>query len=238
MLASGAAAVQWCQLSRTRYSFATPPVWRAFLYADGSGREIEGLAGTSAWAWDINDQGDIVGETGEHRGPRRGFVLASGKVTRVGTLGGESSAVYALNNRGDFAGSSSIAGEAATHGFVSLAGAVWIIHPLGGTACYPKDINERGDVVGESTLRPEDPGTGGFLVRDGQLWPLPLSTALALNDRGDIVGAASAGVTFFSCVGRPPTPPSALRLGMRSARTLRFGLRSQSLPSTSGTTFR
>src|SRR5574341_1418138 len=137
------------------------------------------------------------------------------RITDLGTPGGnQGSFAYAINNRGQVVGSSAETMEMPSHALLWRNGHMRDLGTFGGTTSVAKAINDRGEVVGDSAgaewsihavlwRRGEIVGGSGttqemvsdaFLWRNGRMRDLGTpsgtfgSTALAINNRGDIVG--------------------------------------------------
>lgn len=145
------------------------------------------LPGSTAWGWDINDAGVVVGIAQFDQGRRRAVVATGAAMVDLGLLpgadpGGNSEAM-AINAAGQIVGSSS-AGSADRHAVLWEPSGV--IRDLGGSSSYAIDINASGLVIG---------GSGGHAV----LWTpsgvmqdlteqLGFTGVVAINDAGQIVG--------------------------------------------------
>jgi probable HAF family extracellular repeat protein len=151
---------------------------RAFLWDERNGMQDLGtLGGPDAWAWSINEHGQVAGlsYTNSTPNPASGFptldpfLLHKGQMQDLGSLGGVVGFVGALNNRGEVIGGSS---TAASPG-----------------ACY---------VPSHQSLEFGDPNCHPFLWDGRTLIDLNTSTAGGspqtsdgINDAGEIVGAAT-----------------------------------------------
>lgn len=131
-------------------------------------------------AVDVNESGQVVGGGS--------WIWQDGTRTQLGTLGGPRSSVLAINDRGQVIGGSTTAKPVEGHGFLWQSGRMIDVHPV-----RPRAINNRGQIVGSGTV------TGGrehaLLWQNGKVTDLgtlggPTSIALAINDRGQIVGNA------------------------------------------------
>ena len=137
------------------------------------------------------------------------------KVTDLGTLGGPLTIAFGINNAGRVGGTVAVPnGE--THAF--LSGAKGMIHDLGtlgGPNAQASGPNGRDDLPVISEISTPDPlkedfcGFGDHLICLGALWSgvmKPLRTlggnnamALALNNRGQVIGVAENGTHDPTC---------------------------------------
>ena len=161
---------------------------RSYLWKDGAYAE---LPVDSAVA--INKFESVVGTyspfgvAGTHA-----YLLSNGVFHDLGTLGGRHSRAISLNDRGAVVGASSIPGELGEHAFLYEDGAMKDLGTLGGSQSVAHDVNNRGVVVGASFLA--DGRLAPFVYDGSAMRALPLtahfSEAVAINDRGAIVGRA------------------------------------------------
>jgi probable HAF family extracellular repeat protein len=164
-------------------------------------RDLGTLGGTSSWAYGINDQGEIVGESDTATGLRQAFVVRAGEMISLGTLAGMSSGAYGINNLGDVVGASALPGGQSVQAVLWHDGEPRLLGTLGANS-YALSVNDRGEVVGESELVPGH--KVAFLWRDGQMISLgelhdgqgtgQQSSASSINNRGQIVGSSPAGL--------------------------------------------
>jgi probable HAF family extracellular repeat protein len=150
---------------------------RAFLWDEKNGMQDLGtLGGNDAWAWGINERGQIAGTsyTNSAPNPSSGFPTLDpffwdkGRMQDIGSLGGVVGFVGALNKRGQVIGGSSTASNPG--------------------ACY---------VPSRQSLEFGDPNCHPFLWDNGVLTDLNTSSAGGMpissdgmNDLGEVVGAA------------------------------------------------
>lgn len=178
---------------------------RAFLYSNGVLEQIGTLEGNAitldynSHGADINNAGQIVGQS--NVGPLTNkrsvaFSYAHGTMTNLGTLPGhDTSGALALNDAGQIVGYSRTR-TGPSHAFFYSRGSMIDIGAIGGVASsVAYDINNRGQVVGgsfENNL--------AFLYANGNFIDLnslsevqtsgwKLTSAIGINDRGQIIGA-------------------------------------------------
>lgn len=193
----------WANTAEERtHAFITSP--------DGlSMRDLGTLGGTYSRAFDINNAGQVVGESEVPEGfyRRRAFIGGSDAegMRNLGTLGGDplwdTSSANAINEAGQVVGASTTA-DGSFHAFITAPDGMGMrdLGTLGGEGgdTYASDINETGQVVGyanrDGMYRAFITGPDGMDMRDlGSLGdPGTLggdeSWASAINDAGRVVG--------------------------------------------------
>jgi probable HAF family extracellular repeat protein len=175
---------------------------RAFLWQNGTMKDLGALAGNLSCAFAINDQGHIVGFTNAQEGDKlptgeivvgiHPFLWKSGKMTDIQHSKPDqvSWSAYAVNNRGQVAGTATIQ-FGGTHAVIWQNGK---FTDLGGEQATAFAINDSGQVAGEARW-PDGQAQRAFLaspgrpMRDlGALGTAVMSTALGINNKGEVVG--------------------------------------------------
>lgn len=156
--------------------------------------DIGTLGGNYTTAYDINDKGQVTGESHTANAESRAFLYANGIMKDLGTLGGSQSWGVALNNAGQVTGDS-INAEGEVHAFLYTSGLMTDLGTLGGTYSSAAAINNRGQVAGVST-----PIAGEYiyhafryseangLMEDLDTFGTEYSVATAMNDAGEVSG--------------------------------------------------
>jgi probable HAF family extracellular repeat protein len=174
-----------------------------FLWEDGEMIDIGTLTGPDgdfSGASDINDSGQVVGQSSNQDGNYVAFVWQDGTMQELPGLSEDNYNSYAkaINNNGVAVGASSSTSNcpvdvACMHAVRWQDGQVQDLGTLGGNSSLALDVNERGDIVGYS-----DTAEGtihAFLWTSGQLIDLgpepetEYSTAEIVNNRGQILGS-------------------------------------------------
>ncbi len=155
----------------------------AFVWENGTMRDLRGPSGDGTWAWDINEAGQIVGERGNEF-TRQGLLWDKGTFMDVGS----STSALAINDRGQ------IVGLAAGHAVLWEDGTTKDLGTLGGPYSEANAINDKGQVVGVSTYS-DNWDLHAFLWQDGVMSDLGTlggeeSYARDINDVGQIVGSS------------------------------------------------
>lgn len=132
----------------------------------------------------INESGVVVGAAAAANGTTRAFVYANGTVIPLGDASAPSAAL-SINDRGDIVGRSN--GTA----FLYANGAMRDLGTLGGNNGGARDINDHGVIVGMASNATGQPAS--FIYRDAMTTlpgPGTGSSAIAINDRGQVVGSS------------------------------------------------
>jgi probable HAF family extracellular repeat protein len=159
-------------------------------------RDLGTLGGHYSFAEAINDRGQVIGaSTTEERedSPLHAFMWENGNMTDLGTLGGDFSTASAINDHGRVVGLST--GPDGRRAFLWENGHLSELGAPGRRffVLSVSDINEQGQSVGEIA---SEFGFGrAYLWQDGAVIPLGRrqSAAVAINERGQIVGWSNTG---------------------------------------------
>jgi probable HAF family extracellular repeat protein len=208
------------------------PTVDPFFFRNGKMYDVGTLGGTFGQPTSMNDRGDVAGVSNlAGDSTAHPFLWSGGTLKDLGTLGGLNGTVNWINNAGDAVGKADLPGSLPqNHDAVLWSdGAVTDLGKLHGDSCANAYyINDHKQVVGTSenaTLCAIPTGEHAFLwERDtgmidlNTLIPanssLQLVFAMAINDRGEIVGeGAPAGCTHLVFCGHAyvlvPCTPSA-----------------------------
>jgi len=174
----------------------------AFLYRDGDMTDLGPPVGGNSTAYGVNSAGIVVGEVnfGGYSGGSRAFRFENGTMLDLGRFGGESAAAVAINTDGVITGYYNERTDVAVYkyAFVYSNGATTPIGTFGGDESVAYDINDNGVVVGYAYTAMNQ-RAHAFRYSNGSLEDLGTlpgdlhSTALGINNLGQIVGAAEYG---------------------------------------------
>ena len=157
------------------------------------------LGGPRTFAYDINEQGQVVGysETSEKGGefPAHAVIWSGGTITDLGTLGGQRSYAYSINQQGLVAGYSYTSDA---NGGAFLAGKSITMNNLGtlpgGSLSKAYGINKDGQITGFSEISMNGWIVDhAFLSKDGAMQDIGTLGGLysygrGINDSGQVVG--------------------------------------------------
>ena len=171
-------------------------------------QDLGTLGGPDAWAYFVNERGQIAGWSFTNSTPNSATGIptqdpflwtADDGMTDLGTLGGTLGFPTALNNRGEVVGQSNLAGDLTFHPFVwTKSGRMQDLGTLGGDTGITNWINDGGDIVGKADLpgllSPQDHHpvlwTHGVMIDLGTLPEDSSGNAYYVNSRGQVVGTS------------------------------------------------
>jgi probable HAF family extracellular repeat protein len=189
------------------------PVALAVAWIHGRIHNLGTLGGTSSFAFDIDNRGEIVGFAlnkipfpasawGNSGTEERAVIWRNGKIHDLGTLGGAAAYAFLINERGQVAGQSLTNSKInPATGMPTAAPFLWQrgrhminLGTLGGTNGAANALNDRGQVAGNSDLI-GDSTYRAFVWGKGKLRDLGTlggasSNAFWMNNAGHIVGVA------------------------------------------------
>ena len=184
----------------------------AVMWKNGQITNLGTLGGNESVAWAVNSSDQVTGcaanavpDDGSLFGwgtQTRAFLYQNGAMQDLGTLGGTDACGTLLNDAGQVTGFS-YTDSFAVDVFLWTKGNMQDIGGLGGTFGFPNYINSKGQVAGESNLAGDSISHGffwdGAVMHDiGSLssgFHANSSTAIAMNDAGDVVGESLASST-------------------------------------------
>ena len=205
----------------------------AFLWTNGTMRDLGNFGGTCTFAADLNDRGQVVGGSflaGDQAS--HPFLWDGAQLIDLGTFGGDLGEAIAINEPGDSVGFATYPGNEVVHAALWRQGRLTDLGTLDGDALSVAfDINKQGQVIGVSV----PPGgefdngraflwqAGGPIIDLNSLIPpgssLRLTQPETINNRGEIAGVgldAGGNQHAFllipcdgSCVGGPAGSPGA-----------------------------
>jgi len=135
-------------------NYNLPLTTGSFLWEDGKGMlDLGGLGGTCTIATDLNDRGQVVGQswlTGDATQHAFRWDREHGLID-LGTLGGDFSSAQAINNTGQVVGGSYMAGNVQADAVLWKGSTMLDLGTVDTDACsYAFAINELAQVVGDS----------------------------------------------------------------------------------------
>jgi probable HAF family extracellular repeat protein len=155
-----------------------------------------GTLGGASIARDINDSGQVVGQSLNASGQNRAFLWDDGRMTDLGTLGGPASFARGIDDTGRVVGFSRNANNQ-TRAFLARNGNMTTLGTLTGfSSSEAWHINDSGVAVGRS-FNSTSQGRA-VLWENGQIKDLgaslktPYSEAWGINNRGQVVGEAGS----------------------------------------------
>jgi len=166
-----------------------------FVWTDGDAIDLGTVGeGQTSWAYDINERGQVVGQSGGHA-----VLWEHGAVTDL-QIPGVGSSAQGINNAGQIVGWFQPDAESRYRAFLWDNGQVRDLGSLGGDGANASEVSERGQVVGTSDTA--DGVDHPFLWDNGILLDLWVdkpqwSYASDVNDRGQVVGGGPGGAFIW-----------------------------------------
>jgi probable HAF family extracellular repeat protein len=165
------------------------------------------LGGLKTFAYDINEQGEVVGESqlagsgDKYNIPIHAFIWSEGKMADLGTLGGQRSYAYSINQAGQVVGYSYTLDGSNGGAFLWAEGMVMknLGTLPGGSLSKAYGINKDGQITGFSdTSSNGETFDHAFLLKDGVMSDIGTlgglySYGMGINNSGQIVGYSEKG---------------------------------------------
>lgn len=176
---------------------AHPAVAQKYTIAD-----LGTLGGSKTFAYDINEQGEVVGESqlagsgSKYDIPIHAFIWSGGKIADLGTLGGRRSYAYSINQAGQVVGYSYTLDNSNGGAFLWPEGTVMknLGALPGGSVSMAYGISKDGQITGFSdTLSNAGVFDHAFLWKEGVMVDIGTlgglySYGMGINSSGQVVG--------------------------------------------------
>jgi len=173
----------------------------AFLWQNGSMKDLGNFGGTCTFPTDLNDQGQVVGiSTVSGDQFQHAFLWNHGSLNDLpNAIGGNNGAAVALNNAGDVVGWASLPGDQDIQAALWRNNTMTDLGTVGGDPCSVGfSINATKQVIGVSVPACDFSQSRAFLWEDGSIVDLNtlipphsklyLTSPATINDQGEIAG--------------------------------------------------
>jgi probable HAF family extracellular repeat protein len=126
--------------------------------------DLGNLGGTTAWAWRINERGQVIGQGTTASGSTHAFVWTAERgIIDIGTFAGATGSIaWGLNDAGTVVGEIDLPSGHVRAFLWTASGGMRDLGSLGGDDALAQGVNDKGEVVGYSTLAGEGV-THGFV---------------------------------------------------------------------------
>lgn len=181
------------RIRRFAFLFVAAALALPSLAAAGPLYSVTVVAGAGSAANDLNNFGQVVGRVASGDATHA-FLFSNGKLADLGALGGQYGYASSINDRGQVVGNADV-GDGFLRGFIYNAGTMSALPGAG--AVQAAGINNAGMVAGSMTDSPTTTPQHAFIYANGSYTDLGTfpygdsSYATAINNRGDVVGAAT-----------------------------------------------
>jgi probable HAF family extracellular repeat protein len=176
--------------------------------ADGTRVSLGGINGLGTFAAAINNAGHITGNAWVVAVQEyHAFIWADGVMNDLGAMNGSSTIGWSINMSDEVVGTATT--TTALRAFRYADSKYTDLGSLGGASSGAGSINDAGQIVGWSTLAGEEPQQQrAFLYFYEKMYdlndmieplPVPLTFAMKINNRGQILAMACATTTNDGC---------------------------------------
>ena len=168
--------------------FDATDVAHAFVFNGRNSIDIGTLGGKASYGRDVNDFGDVVGNSNDPQGFSRAFLFVFGTMQDLGTLGGLTSEATGVNNAAQVVGRSDDK-DGFVRAFLYENGQMRSLGTLGGDWSQASAINENGAVAGASTIANGE--RHAFIYSGGAMADVSgvaVDSVSGINDANDVIG--------------------------------------------------
>jgi probable HAF family extracellular repeat protein len=186
----------------TGYSyFDATDVAHAFSFNGSSTHDIGTLGGKTSYGKDVNDYGEVVGNSDNAQGFVRAFQWSPYGMKDLGTLGGLTSEAAGINNANQIVGRSADK-DGFARAFLYENGQMRSLGTLGGDWSQASAINGNGAVAGASTTAKGE--RHAFIYSGGVMTDVSgvaIDSVRGINDANDVIGMWAPGQGYAGLTG-------------------------------------